>query len=218
MELLRKHIFIWTLTMFTIFQGGVLFAQTTLIPHPDSRLWIEGRSNVNQFTCHANEYRSEALVKQNNAQPLREKGATEEVVSIWVNISVDGLDCGKNKMNRDLRNALEAEDHPHITFVFIQAKTIKEPHENGGSYLIEATGDLTVSGTTRTIQFQTEGRYTENGQMQAEGHTFINMTDYNVEPPSGLFGLIKAKDELAIYFKVIAMKKITGCTHAEKRN
>lgn len=209
MKLLHKHHLIFGLTSLMFLFGGVLSAQTVFEPHPDSRLWIEGASNVNEFTCHANNYRGEARVGPVSltSVSIPDPDRQDELFSIWIDIKVDSFDCGKNRMNRDLKNALKADQHPDITFVYIAARTISRPDENRDNYIVEVTGDLTVAGTTRTITFEAEGQYLGNGEMRAEGNKAIKMTDFNVEPPTGLFGLVKAKDELTVHFDLISMLK-----------
>lgn len=207
MKLLHLHPLILMAVSMMYLSGGVLSAQTIFEPHPDSRLWIEGQSNVNQFTCQANDYRGEARVKPAAFSNASEGTPHNELFSVWVDIKVEGFDCGKRRMNRDLKDALKADEHPHITFVFIRAETIDKAATQNSFVRIDVTGDLTVAGTTRQIQFEIRGEYLGDGKMKAEGSKTIRMTDFNVDPPSGLLGLIKAEDELTVHFDFIAVLK-----------
>ena len=186
--------------------GGVVFAQAVFIPAEESRLWIEGSSNINQFECEAKEYSGRADVT-NSA--TRENGTEQYTndLDIYVEIVTDEFDCGKKRMNRDLKSALKADEYPKITFKYNYARTVSVPESPDNTYSVLVNGDLTVAGTTREIEFLANGAYLEGGRMRAQGAKEIKMTDFNIEPPSGLFGLVKADDNLTVHFNLVAIKK-----------
>lgn len=186
--------------------GGVLYAQTVFVADSDSRLWIEGRSNINQFECLANEYSGQASVT-NTAVTENENTEFRHELDITVEILVDGFECGRNRMNRDLKDALKSDQYPAIVFEYKDAEVLSVPEGESDTYRMLVSGDLTVAGVTRRIEFETNGLYRNDGRMEAMGKKEINMTDYNVEPPSGLFGLVKAQDELTVHFDIIAIPK-----------
>jgi hypothetical protein len=186
--------------------GGVLYAQTIFVADSDSRLWIEGRSNINQFDCIANEYSGQAIVT-NTAVTKNENTEFRNELDINVEILVDGFECGRNRMNRDLKDALKSDQYPKIIFEYEDAEILSIPEYESDSYRMLVSGDLTVAGVTRRIEFETNGLYRNDGRMEAMGKKEIKMTDYNVVPPSGLFGLVKAQDELTVHFDIIAIPK-----------
>jgi polyisoprenoid-binding protein YceI len=177
---------------------GEILSQNRFTPDEEvSRLWIQGSSNVNKFDCVANEYDGEAVIESEE-----DVDDSSRDVSIEVEIIVNGFDCGKRKMNNDMKDALKADQYPTIKFVFKSAEPGSD--ESLNHYVIH--GDLTVAGETREISFIAEGDLSENGEMRARGSKKIFMTDYNIEPPTGLFGLIKADDELTVHFDLTAKR------------
>lgn len=191
-----------------VFTGEVFSFQSTFVPLNESRLWIEGSSNVNQFECQAEEYAGEATLPEtendNISTPVT---TTNELLSIKIDIQVDSIECGKRKMNQDLQKALKAEQYPEITFLFQEANVLKEPDQAEDSFQLEVNGLLTVAGTTKEISFITEAYYTGQNRVRARGGTTINMTDYGVTPPTALMGLIRANEELTVNFDLIAEPK-----------
>lgn len=173
----------------------------------ESRLWIEGSSNVNQFECRAEEYAGEATLPGTENSPSSPLTATNELLSIKIDIQVDSIECGKRKMNQDLQKALKAEQFPEITFLFQEANIISEPRNTGDGFQLEVRGLLTVAGTTKEINFTTEAYYTGKNRVRAQGGTTINMTDFGVQPPTALMGLIRANEELTVNFDLIAEPK-----------
>jgi hypothetical protein len=192
----------FTLCIFliTVTEGELYSQERFIADKEESRLWIEGSSNVNTFDCTAKEYHGDARTFEiTNSE-------TKTELSLQINIPVDGFECGRSRMNRDLRKALKSDQYPNITFVFEHAESADHNSEVYSSFSV--TGQLTVAGVTRQIRFITEGKVLGNGKMRARGSKKILMSDFGVEPPTGLFGLVKADDELTVHFDLTA-KRIT---------
>lgn len=202
MSLPRLHIkSLLMLAMLTMAGGGVfLQAQTVITPDAESKLWIEGRSNINRFSCMAEEYEGEAII---GSQTIREfAGQSDEQIRLELKIPVRSFECGRSRMNRDLYDALKSDEFFYITFDFKDARTL--PGSNTDSYKLEIEGVLTIAGTSRDIKFEAEGFLLDNNQMRAIGQKTIRMSDYNVEPPTGLLGLVRAENELTVHFDLYA--------------
>lgn len=192
------------LTCFSVMLAGEVFSfQSTFVPVDESRLWIEGRSNVNQFECQAENYSGEALLPELENQTTLLTQASE-LLFVKIDVEVDSIDCGQKKMNNDLRKALKADSFPEITFVFEEANVLSEPQTLDDAFEVEVHGLLTIAGNTRKISFLTDAYYQNEQRVRAVGKTTINMTDFGVEPPSALMGLIRANEELTVNFDLIA--------------
>lgn len=184
--------------------------QTTYIPEEVSKLWIEGRSNINEFECQANKYFGEAtLFDDPNPDFLQD---VSERLFLKVEIRVDGFECGRSRMNRDLQQALKSDEFPEIVFMFDNATMLNGPQEDDDAFEIEVHGSLTVAGNTKNIRFVTKAYYLEHDKVRAIGRTTIRMSDFGVEPPTALMGLVKADDELAVNFDLIASENNHMCT------
>ena len=190
--------------------GEVAHSQITYIPDTSSRLWIEGRSNINQFECQANQYFAEASIIDNDDQNEIQREEQERVF-LQVEIRVDGFECGKNRMNRDLQDALKSSEFPEITFIFESAEILEMPNSHDQAFELEVRGSLTVAGNTREIRFNTRAYFLETHKVRAIGNTTIKMSDFDVEPPTALMGLIKADDELTVNFDLIASETDASC-------
>jgi hypothetical protein len=130
--------------------GGALYSQVQYLPHPDSRLWIEGSSNVNQFECVAREYNGDAIIRREISGGV-ESFENDDQLSIRVEIHVKGFECGRSRMNRDLRNALKSNRFPKITFIFGNAVRSNSAPETNGSIRFEVSGVLTVAGNSQNV-------------------------------------------------------------------
>lgn len=194
--------------------GGEAISQIRYVPDNGSKLWIEGSSNVNRFQCDAEEVEGRALVF---SQMLSQVPGTVEQsnrgneLSIRVDVAVDGFECGRSRMNRDLREALQSQEFPKITFIYGSATPVNgsETENETGRVTLEVIGSLTVAGTTRDIRFIVEGTYMEDGRIQATGKKEIKMSDFGVDPPTAMLGMVKARDELTVHFDLIAKQDET---------
>lgn len=187
--------------------NGTLIAQIEYVPQDSSRLWIAGSSNVNQFECESREHRGEAIIFQTTTLTGDTVTVDEDATSIMLEIDVEGIECGRSRMNRDLRNALKADDYPNIRFVFDEIVTQSDNPDDQNTVDLEVNGSLTIAGITRQINVQLTGYTLYENRVRAIGSKEIRMTDFGVEPPTAMLGLVKADNELTVHFDLIAARK-----------
>ncbi|MEX0944734.1 MAG: YceI family protein [Balneolaceae bacterium] len=190
----------------------VAHAQLTYVPEESSRLWIEGKSNVNEFECQANQYFAEATLIDDN-DPIEFQQQLDARVFMQLEIQVDGFECGRSRMNKDLQAALKSSEFPEITFEFDNASILNLPENNNvdNAFEIEVNGTLSVAGNSRDIHFTTKAYFVETYLIRAIGKTTIQMSDFNVEPPVALMGLVKVEDELTVNFDLYAVETQAIC-------
>ncbi len=190
------------ISMFGIWVDGNLQAQLKYSPDSDSRIWIEGSSNVNQFTCTAERYEGEAQLPGEAAGS--DNQMTDDGLILEFRIPVQSFECGRSRMNRDLYNALKAGEFLYISFEYKDAINITPATDQPGVFTLEIAGTLTVAGTSREILFDAQGHVLDNMRLRANGKKEIRMTDFDVEPPTGLLGMVRARDRLTVHFDLFA--------------
>lgn len=164
-------------------------AQTTFLPAPESRIRIEGTSTLDAFTCETAEVVGEGEI-----------GRTDKVAAMPVaelKASVHSFDCGKARMNRDMRAALKADEFPEIAFEVSDVR-ILEPSGNG--ITLRVAGRLTIAGAERDVELDVEGSRLADGRVRAYGEVGLRMTDFGIQPPTALFGLVRAHDPIKVSF------------------
>lgn len=197
-RLYTKLTVLFTPLLFSIL-GNINHPKEHITPLEESRIWIEGRSNVDSFTCVAGKFLGEAWYN-----PRSDGTETDSALSLNIEIPVETLNCGRNRMNRDLYEALQGDKHNSIRFEYLQADLLTEEIGIDTPLRLRVQGLLTVAGTQREISFEAEGRLCGAGVVRVKGSKKILMTDYNVKPPTALLGLIKAQDELIVHFDILA--------------
>lgn len=162
---------------------------------PGSSLTVNGSTNINTFQCEITNYLQPDTMTCTR-QPL--KG---QILPMNGRLTLDILafDCHNKMMTNDLRKTLRAKEHPHLTIRFISINSfpdLKNPSK------ITGVVDIGLAGVTK--RFEISYLFTaENAQMlHLKGNRVINFSDFNLVPPSKLGGIIKAKDQLSVEFKL----------------
>ena len=166
-----------------------------------SRLWIEGQSSVHPWTC-------EAAVPQAHLEV--DATAPEMVRALHLKVEIAGIECGNGTMNDKLREALHADKFPAIEYRLTQAERLPEAGTR-----IEATGDLSINGRTRRAAFQVDVKPQPDGTAQANGSIVMLMSDFGVEPPTAMLGLLRTADEITVRFTV--RTSLRAAPHASAR-
>lgn len=117
-------------------------------------------------------------------------GKVTSISSARFSMPVASLKSGKGQMDKNAFNALKADDHPNITF------TLLEANQDGGNDW-KATGRLQIAGATRTVPFSLKVS-PDGADVNVSGSAKIKLTDFEVDPPTAVFGTIKTGDEMTI--------------------
>lgn len=162
---------------------------------PGSSLTVNGSTNINTFQCEITNYLQPDTMTCVR-QPL--KG---QVLPMNGKLTLDILafDCHNKMMTNDLRKTLQAKEHPHLTIRFISINSFPDLRNPSK---ITGVVDIGLAGVTK--RFEISYLFTaENAQMlHLKGDRVINFSDFNLVPPSKLGGIIKAKDQLSVEFKL----------------
>lgn len=195
----------------TLLAGLLLFgfSSTASLSQPlvtlsnDSELWIEGTSSVNSFTCIAGRVSGEGSFVENRA------GRIAEAV---VSVPVEAFDCGKSRMNRDFTEALRADSHPWIEFRLEKVELSSRDAESGADN-VRVTGRLLIAGSEQTVAIDVLGQLGTDSTYRATGSLPLLMSDFGIQPPTALFGLIRAHDPITVHFDLLASVRAPNHTH-----
>ena len=136
----------------------------------------------------------------NNAKV--EKG--DVIKSVEIRVPVDSIISPRGAvMDKKTYEALKSKDFPEIVFI-LNNNTISSA--NGTSFTLNASGDLTIAGVTKHVEFPVEGKFVSTNEMSFTGSYKLNMVEYNMEPPSAMFGQIVTGEEVTINFELIVTK------------
>ena len=154
-----------------------------------SRITVEGTSTVHDWHCSATQ-----ITGSLDATPAAT--GLSGLGSLTVTVPVNALDCGNGGMNGKLRDALGASA---IRFV---ASNARVGTANGNQFAVEATGQLTIHGTTRAQRVQAQGQDLGNGRYRFTGSVPVTMSQFGVTPPTAMLGTLHTGDRVTVSFDV----------------
>jgi polyisoprenoid-binding protein YceI len=184
------------LTIALLASASIAESQTTrLVVGGDSKLWIEGASNVNSWICRATTIDATIDVDSAFANSSELPG---HLRSVTVKVPVAALSCGRAQMERSLRSALKVEESPSNAFVLATLHIVGTDERDGKT--LRAAGTLTLAGRENAVRLDIDAARDSAGGFEARGAIPIVMSDYGVEPPTALFGVVRCADRVVVKF------------------
>ncbi|HEY7235894.1 MAG TPA: YceI family protein [Gemmatimonadaceae bacterium] len=190
------------LTALVAIAGSTQAQSVRLAVGPESKLWIEGGSNLHGWSCKASSIEAaidvdEAFVKTTAASPSLLK-------KVEVRVPVRNLKCGNGKMDNNLYKALKADDAPQISYILATFDVVPDSAAANDSFTIKTVGALIIAGTERTVNMDVTASRLSDGSVRAEGALPLLMTDFGVRPPTALFGTLRTDNKITVKFSLLA--------------
>ena len=160
-----------------------------------SKLSINGKSNVNDFQCISNhDLRQDSL-----NFTYQYTGESILVTNVNLNLEVNQFDCGKRGINRDFRNTLKHEEHPFIQITLNEVILDDSADFSPSAAMLS----IEIAGVKREYQVPLSEFSRQENSILVGGTKALQMTDFNLDPPTALFGLVQVSDELDIVFDLV---------------
>ena len=163
-----------------------VYGQEYKIASGESDISITGTSTIHDWEASVENY-------SGSADFTVEDGVLTSINDLNFNVVVRSINSGKGGMDKKIYEALKEKKHKEISFV---AKKITEINEN----TITAAGDLTVAGVTKPVQLTATYEVFPDGSILVTGSYPMTMKEFNVDPPTAMFGTIKSGNEIEVKF------------------
>lgn len=184
--------FLILLVLFTVLLGAAS-AQNAYTMSSDFVIGIYGSSNVHDWNETVNKVSGNASVLWNN-------DGSFNLQSLTVKVDINSIisDHGSTMNNKTFK-ALKSDSYPQIVFTLSDPlKNIKSA-DNGNSVM--ANGSITIAGVTKPVTMLVKIYIGEHGKIVFEGQQALKMSDYGIEPPTALAGMMKVADGVVVKFK-----------------
>jgi len=194
--------------------AGSLHAQSVrLAVSPESKLWIEGGSNLHDWSCKASSI--EAAIEVDESFVKTTTVASTSLKKVQVKVPVRNLKCGNGKMDNNLYKALKADDAPEISYILATFDVV--PGAEKDSFTVKAVGALTVAGTEKTVNMDVTAARLPDGGVRAEGALALLMTDFGVKPPTALLGTLRTDNKITVKFSLLVGPQTLSAAVAGER-
>jgi hypothetical protein len=168
---------------------------TRIAVRSDSRLWLEGSSNVRDWTCRATSL--EATIEVAGAG--KTTNPEEFVKGVAVKVPVRMLKCGDRHMEAHMYSALKS---PESAPGYITASVERIPQGVVNGQSVEAEATLTIAGVRKTVKMTVMSDLLPDGTRRARGTVPILMTDFGITPPRPWGGILRTADRVLIQFEI----------------
>ncbi|MGB5930760.1 MAG: YceI family protein [Cyclobacteriaceae bacterium] len=182
---INKICWVLSLVIF-LMAGGQTLAQTTYTLTADQEFKVEGTSTIHDWEMISDKARGEAKIDIKGQK-------IENIKSLSITLPTNSLKSGKNSMDDNAYEALNARQHPKIQFELTEVESIT-------AQIIKAKGKITIAGTTREVLIDVTYKVSEN-TIVFTGEFPITFKQFDVDPPKAVFGTITTGNELKISFK-----------------
>jgi polyisoprenoid-binding protein YceI len=101
-------------------------------------------------------------------------------------------------MDSTMYDALKLTQFPTITYTLAKVKLKTSPSRQGLPYQFDTMGQLTVAGSSRQVNLQLGVMPHDDGALTMSTDINLNMSDFNITPPTAMLGMIKSGDAIII--------------------
>jgi polyisoprenoid-binding protein YceI len=149
---------------------------------------IEGTSNIHDWEMDVEKV--DGFIQFNTDNDFN-------INDISLSIPVKSLKSGKGKMDSNTYEALKEKKNSHIRFSFIETTSIEKTGVS--TYKAIVKGNLSIAGTTQIVSIPL---IINTDKKNLTANYNLKMTDYNVSPPTAVFGTIKTGDSVQLNFNL----------------
>jgi polyisoprenoid-binding protein YceI len=172
----------------------------------ESRFWIEGSTFATKFTCKVLSVDGHGQFDERGNSLGADSG---RAAAGSITVLVANFDCGHKPMTKDLRETLKGDEFPKITFRLVSA-SLASGQLTGDGATAKAVGFLTIGGETREVDITSTVIPQDDNQFRVFGSRRLLLTDFGIEPPTKLLGLIKVRNEIDVFFDLVAAPRSGG--------
>jgi polyisoprenoid-binding protein YceI len=153
---------------------------------PESRLWVEGTSNVKNFKCTSKAL--QASVDADSGAVRAVLNGDKAVKNVQLTVAEKSLDCGNGTMNEHM-----------LGFRLVSYDLA--PADSGRTGTLNGT--LSINGTDKTIALPVKLAAGPAGELRVTGKYELDMKDYGVKPPTLMLGTMRVGQKVTVNFALL---------------
>jgi hypothetical protein len=178
-------------------ERGVLIHR--FVVQPSSKITIDGKTNINSFQCAITRYFGrDTLVLQEggrNKRPIFTKG--------HVGLEAASFDCGMPVMTKDFGKTIKSSEYPFIFIEFISFERGAGSQLSGGKF--KGKLKISIGGVTKAFDVDCTIEAKDSGLIHLQGGRDFTFSDFDLEPPSKMMGMVKVSDALKVKFHLVLL-------------
>ncbi|MDT0650479.1 YceI family protein [Autumnicola edwardsiae] len=183
-------------SLILFFSAQTVLSQKYNVNKNASSIKIEGTSNIHDWEMVAEDFKGNLNVEVNDGQLVA-------ITALDFTVVAESLKSGKGGMDKNTYKALKTDKNKNITYQLNKVKEIDCTSKT--RCIVSTSGYLTIAGTKKPVDIVFNA-HINGGTITLSGNQDINMTSFNVKPPSAMFGTITTGEDLNIRFQITFSK------------
>lgn len=162
----------------------------------ESQLYLKGTTNVNTFTCDCTDrfpLKSFEVENQEGYAHYQHAG---------VRLDTRNFNCHNRKIETDLQKAMKSEIFPYISISLVESW--QDPKCATGDcpdwFVVKAKVRITITNVTKEHIILGKAKKIGPNRFQLMGEKALQMSEFGIDPPHAMFGMIKVNDWITFHF------------------
>jgi len=171
-----------------------------LVVHPTSSITIAGSTNVNKYKCVIGKYTGKdtlSLTAERGKGAYCKKGLVKLEASLF--------DCEKHVITKDFAETIQAKKYPYITINFISFERVPEFKESEEPFRGKFT--ITLANVAVPSDVRCKIVKDKNNLIHLKGWHLFKFSDFKLEAPTKMMGLIKVEEMITVDFHLVLVQK-----------
>jgi polyisoprenoid-binding protein YceI len=127
------------------------------------------------------------------------------ISDVQISCNSKSLLSDEKGLNDNAYKALKADSYPQIKFVSTAISGLKSSNSIFSGTII---GNLTIAGKTKKVSIPFTGKVISNGDVGVKASFGLNMSEYNIEKPTFLMGMMSTGDHITLSFMLEFVKSV----------
>lgn len=160
---------------------------------------VSGTSNLHDWEMQVEDFRCNLEVSTQNP--------SFKIQAVSFSGTSGSIKSHSSIMDRKTYDAMQADQYPEIRFENLTPEDIPL---NSKSFKGAISGDLFLAGKNSTISVPFSGEIISDEEIRITGSKRLNMSDYDIDPPTALLGTLKTGDEVTVSFNLVFRRENTS--------
>lgn len=165
----------------------------------DNSMKLSGTSTLHKWAMNTGTFTGEAQFGFTSDSDTK----LNSVNALNFSLAVLSLKSNKKGLDKNAYSALKTDQFKNIVYKLTSATVSPEKERK---YLIKTIGNLSIAGVTKEVAMDVYCVVNKDATITCSGSDKLNMSDYNVKPPSFMMGAMKTGDAITIEFTLVYKK------------
>ena len=173
------------------------------IVQKSSSLSINGRTNINHFSCGVAQYgETDTITLQNDGCLGKSSGIPLNGV---LHINIGDFDCRNRTMTGEFKKTLLYKQYPQLKIIFLNLERV--PVFGSQSETLKGQVFIELAGVSKQFEMDYTSNREDAETVQLTGSRQLCFSDFGLQPPQKMGGLVRVSETLDVKF-MLCLRRI----------